>query len=198
MGARPICPGLREGTGCHNNQRAEAEQPDTKRPKLRMRIAPRRPQDPRDAPPLVTSRSACTPAAPPTRHRGGEAKGREGALFARAASLAPPQAVTVAPPPQLSNRLSVPPRPLPASVVEAQRPLCPAQSSFCRLLPLCQSCFLAFFPPQKFSLPPLPFSPASHGLFAFKTQSICQKVCPVRIGLSKGGWWGLKEKTWKA
>ncbi|KAF6361711.1 hypothetical protein mRhiFer1_009939 [Rhinolophus ferrumequinum] len=79
MGERPICPWVREGTGCHSNQRAETEQPRTKRPKQRMPIAPRRPQDPRDAPPLMPSRSAGTPAAPPARPGGGEAKGREGA-----------------------------------------------------------------------------------------------------------------------
>lgn len=164
MGARPICPGLREGTGYHSNRRTEAEQPDTKRPKLRMRIAPRRPLDPRDAPPLMTSRSASTPAAPPARHRGGEAKGREGApLRPRSLPRSSPGCHR-GPAPSAFQSASAPPRPLPASVVEAQRPLCPAQSSFCRLLPLCQSCFLAFFFSFKSSiLHRCPLVPQSRG-----------------------------------
>lgn len=163
MGERPICLGLREGTGCHSNQRAETEQPRTKRPKQRMPIAPRRPQDPRDAPPLMPSRSASTPAAPPARHGGGEARGRKrGGLLSH--SL-----------PRSSSAVTAGPAP---SAFQSAVGAAPPSSRICRrgaasslpcpviLLQISSALSILFsyiFPILKISPPPLPFSPAVTG-----------------------------------
>lgn len=99
MSARPICPRLREGTGCHSDLGAEIKLPSTKRPKQRLPNAPARQLVPRDAPPLVTSRASARlsprPPGPEEENRRG---GKRPATAEQPHSLLP-RAVTVGPAP---------------------------------------------------------------------------------------------------
>lgn len=172
MSARPICPGFREGTGCHSDLGAEIKQPSTKRPKQRLANAPARQLVPRDAPPLVTSRaSARLSPRPPGPGEGNRRGGERPATAEQPPSLLP-RAVTADPAP-FAFQSAVGSAP-PSSSFGRSRA---ASSLPCLVFLLQTSCthsqslgFLAFFPSEVIP-PSLPFSLAVRGtVVVFRTQ----------------------------
>lgn len=176
------CPSrLQGGLGCDSEPGAETESLYSQRPKHRLRNAPARRQDPRVAPPLVTSHGVGTPDDPPSRLRGRLAREQKPSSDARAASVVPPSFFPARErgPRPLSHPIGsgVTLLALPPSLrsVGFTRPCLP--SSGCCRWPWNFCAYLHFFPLRvQSSTPTVQFRRHEDQLLCFKIQRVRQKV----------------------